>query len=320
MAGGSKGGQGGRGNKAGSHRKGAARGSGGQKRRALAGKGPTPRAENRVGHPAKRRADAKSRNASSRGGGRGTAESEVVVGRNAVVESLRAGAPATTLYVAERVEMDQRVREAVQHAGDTGLAVLEVPRPELDRITSGAPHQGLALQVPPYDYAHPEDLPRRATDAGEVPLVVALDGVTDPRNLGAVVRSAGAFGGHGVVVPERRAAGMTAAAWKTSAGAAARVPVARATNLSRALTAYKGAGLMVVGLAGEAETTVEDLELATEPLVLVAGAEGRGLSRLVGQTCDLLVRIPIAGTVESLNASVASGIALHEVARVRGLR
>ena len=137
---------------------------------------------------------------------------------------------------------------------------MEAPRPELDRMTNGLNHQGLVLQVPPYEYAHPEDLAAAAFDDGEDPLIVALDGVTDPRNLGAVVRSVSAFGGHGVVVPERRAAGMTAGAWKTSAGTAARTPVARATNLTRALEAYQKAGLMVVGLAADGDAEVGDLE------------------------------------------------------------
>jgi len=187
----------------------------------------------------------------------------------------------------------------------------------MDRLTDGAVHQGLALQVPPYAYAHPDDLPARASGRDEVPLVVALDGVTDPRNLGAVVRSAAAFGAHGVLVPERRSAGMTAAAWKTSAGAAARVPVARAANLARALAAYRKAGLFVVGLDGSGPADVASLALATEPLCLVVGSEGRGLSRVVREQCDEVARIPIAAGVESLNASVAAGVALFAVAQAR---
>ena len=194
---------------------------------------------------------------------------------------------------------------------------MESPRAELDRLTGGSPHQGLALQVPPYDYAHPNDLLARAIDADETALIVALDGVTDPRNLGAVVRSVAAFGAHGVIVPERRSAGMTASAWKTSAGAAARVPVARATNLARALTSLRKAGLFVVGLDGAGEAEVGSLELATEPMVLVTGSEGKGLSRIVREQCDVIARIPIAGDVESLNASVATGIALYAVNQVR---
>jgi len=240
-----------------------------------------------------------------------------VVGRNAVVEVLRAGAPASTLYVAERAEADDRLREAVRLASDRGLALLEVPRPELDRLTGGVVHQGLALQVPAYDYTVPADLVTRARDRAEVPLVVALDGVTDPRNLGAVIRSVAAFGGTGVLIPQRRSAGVTAAVWKASAGALARVPVARAGNLTRALVDYQAAGLFVVGLAADGEVDVDALEVGVDPLVLVVGAEGRGLSRLVGQTCDLRARIPVHAGTESLNAGVAAGIALYEVARLR---
>jgi 23S rRNA (guanosine2251-2'-O)-methyltransferase len=209
------------------------------------------------------------------------------------------------------------LRDAFRVAADRGLAVLEVTRSELDRLTDRAVHQGLALKVPAYEYADPGDLLDAARESGRPALVVALDSVTDPRNLGAVVRSAGAFGAHGVVVQERRAAGMTASAWKTSAGAAARVPVARAVNLTRQLKEYQRAGLMVVGLDAEGELPVDDLDLATEPIVVVVGSEGRGLSRLVRETCDVLVRIPMAAATESLNAGVAAGIALYEVDRRR---
>jgi 23S rRNA (guanosine2251-2'-O)-methyltransferase len=320
-------------------KKGAVVGSGGQRRKQLKGKGATPRAEDRVGHVAarraagaKRRADGGaggaaggSRSDSGWRGGRGSGPgrsgapgtTEVVAGRNSVVEALRAGIPVKAIYVAERIDSDDRVREVLRTAADKGLPLLEAPRPELDRLTGGAVHQGLALAVPPYRYAHPDDLLARARDAGEPPLVVALDGVTDPRNLGAVVRSAAAFGAHGVVVPERRSAGMTAGAWKTSAGAAARVPVARATNLARQLRSYAEAGLFVVGLAADGEVAVDELAAADEPLVVVVGSEGRGLSRVVTQACDTTVRIPMASDVESLNAGVAAGIALYAVVRAR---
>jgi 23S rRNA (guanosine2251-2'-O)-methyltransferase len=237
-----------------------------------------------------------------------------------VVEALREHVPARTLYVASRIESDERVKEAMKLAADRGLALLEVSKTDLDRMTDGGIHQGLALAVPPYEYAHPADLLEDADSRGEVPLVVALDGVTDPRNLGAVVRSVAAFGGHGVLVPERRAAGMTASAWKVSAGAAARVRVARATNLTRALEEYQQAGCFVVGLDADGDLELADLEAATEPLVLVVGSEGRGLSRLVRQTCDVVVSIPMAGEMESLNAGVAAGIALYDVARRRSGR
>jgi 23S rRNA (guanosine2251-2'-O)-methyltransferase len=241
----------------------------------------------------------------------------MVAGRNSVVEALRAGVPATTLYVAAGVSPDARVGEAMRAAAGRGVPLLEVSRTELDRLTGGALHQGVALRVPAYEYADPSELVRVAEDASVPALIVALDGVTDPRNLGAVVRSAAAFGAHGVVVPERRAAGVTAAAWKTSAGAVARVPVARCTNLVRTLKGYASAGLLVVGLAADGSLALEGFEAAVDPLVLVVGSEGRGLSRLVAETCDLLVSIPMARGNESLNAGVAAGVALYEVAARR---
>ncbi len=303
-------------------------GSGGRGRQALEGRGPTPKAEDREYHAAhKRKVAAEARAASGRGGSsrpagaarpaRRSSTHEIVSGRNSVLEALRAGVPVTTVYIAARIEQDDRTREILTLAADAHRPLLEVGRAELDRLTDGAVHQGVAIQVPPYQYADPEDLLDVAADAGAPALVVALDGVTDPRNLGAVLRSAGAFGAHGVLVPERRAAGVTAAAWKVSAGAAARVPVARATNLARTLAEYRKAGVFVVGLDGHADTTVGDLAFALDPLVLVVGSEGKGLSRLVREQCDAIAAIPIASAVESLNAGVAAGIALYEVARRR---
>ena len=326
-------------------KKGAVVGSGGQKSKGLAGRKPTPRAEERTGHPASRKAAAAARrdtpsgrapagsgrgaatgrpSGPARGGGTAKAASraakdsvELVIGRNAVVEALRAGVPAGVMYMAERIDSDDRVKEALKLCAGAGVPLLEMPRGELDRLTQRAFHQGLALQVPPYVYAHPDDLIVRAERAKRPALIVALDGVTDPRNLGAVVRSAEAFGAHGVLVPERRAAGMTAGAWKSSAGAAARLPVARAVNLTRALLAYRKAGLVIVALDGEGDTELGDLALAGDPLCLVIGSEGKGVSRLVGETVDLRLRIPMVGDAESLNAGVAAGIALYEIARQR---
>jgi 23S rRNA (guanosine2251-2'-O)-methyltransferase len=240
-----------------------------------------------------------------------------VAGRNAVVEALRSNVPVKALYVAERIDVDDRIREVWQIAAERHLPLLEAPRAELDRITAGAVHQGLVLSVPPYEYAHPDDVLAAAHDAGEAPLVVALDGVTDPRNLGAIVRSAAAFGAHAVVVQQRRSAGMTASAWKASAGAGARIPVARATNLARQLRAYRDAGLVVVGLASDGEVEIGDIDGADDPLCLVVGGEGSGLSRVAAQACDVVARIPITREVESLNAGVAAGIALYAVARAR---
>lgn len=297
-----------------SNKKGPTVGSGGQRRRGLEGRGPTPKAEERVGHPAARRAARASRERGQQR--RGARESgEVLYGRNTVVEALRALVPATALHVASRMDSDDRVKEALAAAVAQDVPVMEAPRQELDRLAGGGVHQGLVLQVPPYEYAHPDDL--LDVELPGTPLLVALDGITDPHNLGAVVRSAAAFGGHGVVVPERRSAGMTATAWKTSAGAAARIPVARATNLTRALQGYRRAGFFVVGLDADGDVELPELALADQPLVVVVGSEGKGLSRLVRETCDQVVSIPMSGGTESLNASVAAGVTLYEVARSR---
>lgn len=303
-----------------SGKKGPTVGSGGQRRKGLEGRGPTPKAADRPKHKAHRTATAAAKRAGGPGPGRGGSRkqpgsSEVVAGRNAVVEALRAHVPVTTMYVAGRIDADDRVREAITTATERGIPVLETPRGELDRLTDGAVHQGLAVQVPPYEYAHPRDLVD--PEQPGIPLVVALDGITDPRNLGAIVRSVAAFGGHGVVVPSRRSAGMTASAWKTSAGAAARIPVAQAANLTRALEDFRSAGFFVIGLDMDGDVALPDLDLASEPLVVVVGSEGKGLSRLVRQTCDQIVSVPMSSAVESLNAGIATGVTLYEIARSR---
>ena len=296
-------------------------GSGGRVRRGLEGKGPTPKATERPYHKQHKLKAKAERSASTRPTrgrpGKGSGDSEWIAGRNSVLEALRAELPATAVYVAEGAERDGRLKEVFEIAADKGISLLEVPRVELDRMTAGAVHQGLAARVPAYEYAHPDDLLDAAAANREPALIVALDSVTDPRNLGAVVRSAAGFGAHGVLIPERRAAGMTASAWKTSAGAAARVPVAQAVNLTRQLKAYQEAGCMVVGLAADGEVSLPDLDLATGPLVVVVGSEGKGLSRLVAETCDQLVSIPMASTLESLNAGVAASVTLYAVAERR---
>jgi 23S rRNA (guanosine2251-2'-O)-methyltransferase len=314
-------------------KKGQTVGSGGQRRRGLEPKGPTPKATERTKHPAAKQAAraakqqeavAKRAPASGSGARGGTSVrtrkdgTELVIGRNSVVEALRAGVPGTALYVQLFLESDDRVKETYQLAAEAGLPMLETSRVELDRLTAGAIHQGLALAVPPYEYADPMDLIDIATANAEAPLIVALDSITDPRNLGAIVRSAAAFGAHGVLITERRSAGMTAAAWKTSAGAAARVPVARATNLTRTLKAYAEAGCMIVGLAADGTSLDElDPDISTGPVVVVVGSEGEGLSRLVAETCDLRIGIPMTHDTESLNAGVAAGVTLYAVSRAR---
>jgi len=294
-------------------------GSGGRVKRGLEGKGPTPKAKDRPNHKVYKAKQREEKAAATRPKRRAKpGEAEWIAGRNSVVEALRAKMPVIAVYVAEGAERDARLRETFQLTSDLGISLMEVPRVELDRMTGGAVHQGLAARVPAYEYAHPDDLLQLAAERGEKPLIVALDSVTDPRNLGAVVRSASGFGAHGVLIPERRAAGMTPSAWKTSAGAAARIPVAQAVNLTRQLKEYQKAGCMVIGLAADGDVSLPDLDLADGPLVIVVGSEGDGLGRLVSETCDQLVSVPMSSSLESLNAGVAASIALYAVAQKRG--
>lgn len=293
-------------------------GSGGRVKRGLEGRGPTPKAKDRPNHKVYKANQREEKAASARPKRRQKpGEAEWIAGRNSVVEALRAKMPVIAVYVAEGAERDARLRETFQLTSDLGVSLMEVPRVELDRMTGGAVHQGLAARVPAYEYAHADDLLELAIERGEKPLIVALDSVTDPRNLGAVVRSAAGFGAHGVLIPERRAAGMTPSAWKTSAGAAARIPVAQAVNLTRQLKEYQKAGCMVIGLAADGDVSLPDLDLADGPLVIVVGSEGEGLGRLVAETCDQLVSIPMSSSLESLNAGVAASIALYSIAQKR---
>ncbi len=311
--------------------KGPTKGSGGKNKRSLEGRGPTPKAEDRAWHPAGKRKAAAERYAAAGGkgtpgqkpqGGRPKAkagdDTENVTGRNSVLEALRAKIPATAFYIAQRVEMDDRVKEMLSIATQRGIPVMEVTRPELDRMAGfDGVHQGVALKVPPYEYAHPQDLLEQIIEKGKLPLLVALDGITDPRNLGAIIRSTAAFGGQGLIIPQRRSAGVNSAAWKTSAGAAARVPVAMAPNLTTTLKEFKKQGVFVLGLDGGGDVALPALELADRPVVIVVGSEGKGLSRLVTETCDQIVSIPISSATESLNAGIAASVALYQVATIR---
>lgn len=322
------------------NKKGPTKGTGGLGRKALEGRGPTPKAEDRAWHPAGKRKAAAERYAASGGKGRpggsrpnsgGGAnrsskakagdDTENVTGRNSVLEALRAKIPATAFYIAQRVEMDDRVKEMLSIATNRGIPVMEVTRPELDRMAGfDGVHQGVAIKVPPYEYAHPQDLLESVLARGEVPLFVALDGITDPRNLGAIVRSTAAFGGHGLILPQRRSAGVNSAAWKTSAGAVARTPVALATNLTTQLKEFKKQGVFVLGLDGDGDIALPELKLADRPVVIVVGSEGKGLSRLVSETCDQIVSIPISAATESLNAGIATSVALYQVASIRAAK
>ena len=302
-------------------KKGATVGSGGVRRRGLEGKGPTPKAEDRPAHKAYKGTSSGAGGGGRRGpgvkGARKQPGSDQVAGRNAVLEALREDVPATKLTLMVRLDTDERVGEIMRLATARGLPIAEATRADLDRMTDHAVHQGVALTIPPYEYADVDDLLDIAADRFEPPLLVALDGITDPRNLGAILRSADAFGAHGVILPERRSVSMTASVWKVAAGAAGRVRVAQVTNLNRTLTSLKEKGVFVLGLDAEGDVTTRGLELGTQPVALVVGAEGKGLSRLAREISDQVVSIPMGGRSESLNASVAAAIALYELSGVR---
>lgn len=300
-------------------------GSGAKHRGALAGRGPTPKAEQRTWHPAYRQKVAKEAEA-ERAAARAKSLSktrvrvapgnELVIGRNPVMEAVRAGNKVTRIYLASDPSQG-KMRDVFDLLSTTGAPFVEVTKRDLDRVSDGSAHQGIAVEVAQHDYVDLDDLIVDAMQQYQPGLLVALDHITDPHNLGAILRSSAAFGADGLILPERRSAEIGVTAWKVSAGAAARVPAARVPNLVQALRKCKDAGFFVVGLDGEADSALRGLDLLDQPIVLVTGAEGEGLSRLVRDTCDVLVSIPMTGEVESLNASVATAIALYEIAATR---
>lgn len=241
-----------------------------------------------------------------------------VHGVNPVRELLRAGGDAAELWVAEGTERG-RLGEILRLAREAGVRLKEAPRPKLDRLAGTDRHQGVVAVVADYRYRELADLLESARARGEPPLLVLLDGIEDPQNLGAIIRSAHALGSHGVVIPRDRAAGITSAAAKASAGAVEHCPVARVTNLSQAIDTLKESGVWVVGLAAEGRVDIGSVDLAS-PTALVVGSEGQGIRRLVRERCDHIVRIPMSGEIGSLNASSSAAICLYEAVRQRGQR
>jgi 23S rRNA (guanosine2251-2'-O)-methyltransferase len=236
----------------------------------------------------------------------------LLVGRNPIREALKAGRSIEKMLVAQG-ELSGSARELVAKAREAGIVVQFVDRARLDAVYPN--HQGMLAYTSAAAYSSVEEILEKAAERHEAPFIVALDGVTDPHNLGAVIRSAECCGAHGVIVPERRSAGLNPAAVKASAGALSYLPVAKVGNLSRTLAELKDKGLWVIGcdMSGE---DIRDVDL-TGPAVLVIGSEGEGISRLVLEGCDKVVSIPLKGQIGSLNASVAAGIALYEVMRAR---
>ena len=239
---------------------------------------------------------------------------DAVAGRNPVVEALRAGVPSVELVIAARAEMDERMLEALRLAKNANLPIKEVARGVLDIITGTTNHQGVGLVIKEFAYTKFDDLLAKAKSPA---MLIGMDGVTDPHNLGAIVRSASAFGADGVVIPERRNASMTGSAWKSSAGAAARMPISQVTNLVRSIEDAKKAGFFVVGLDAGGQETLSKFSLSSENVYVIVGSEGKGLSRLVREKCDLILSIPMSSEMESLNASVATAIVMHWIAAER---
>jgi len=236
-------------------------------------------------------------------------------GRNPVVEALRTGRTIEKILVAKGTR-EGAIREILRMAKDMGIVIQEVDRRRLDNISQTGAHQGIIALATPYTYATVEDMLRKAQELKELPFVVVLDGVEDPHNLGAVIRTAECCGVHGIIIPKRKAVGLTPTAVKASAGAVEHVLIARVTNIASTLEMLKEKGLWVIGADVEGKPyAFQDMKV---PVALVIGGEGKGLRRLVKEKCDFIVGIAMKGKINSLNASVAAGILMYEVLRQRG--
>ena len=249
------------------------------------------------------------------GGFQDRGEEGVIEGRNAMLEALDAGMAIDKVYIAKG-DIDATLRHIASRARDAGAVVVETDRRKLDSLSNSHAHQGIVALAAVRAYSTIEDILQLAQEKGEPPLVVICDEISDPHNLGAIIRTAEATGAHGIVIPKRRSAGITPIVQKTSAGAVNHVPVARVPNLTAAIQTLQKAGLWIYGAAMEGEHTLWQTDLSG-PLAIVIGSEGEGLGRLVSEQCDFLVKIPMAGKIQSLNASVSAAVMLYEVLRQR---
>ena len=239
----------------------------------------------------------------------------VIEGRNAVTEALRAGTPIDKLYIAKG-ETDRTLSALAAQARKAGVVVVECDRRKLDAMSETHSHQGVIALAAAKAYASVEDILSAAREKGEPPLIVVCDEISDPHNLGAIIRTAECAGAHGVVIPKRRSAGLTAVVAKTSAGAVSYMPVARVPNIPALLKDLQKAGVWVFGTAAEGSVSLYEADLKG-PAAIVIGSEGDGMGRLVREHCDFLVSIPMKGRISSLNASAAAAILLYEALRQR---
>ena len=244
-----------------------------------------------------------------------SASEALIEGRNAVTEALRAGTAIDKLYVA-RGETDHTLGRIISRARQAGIVVVEADRRKLDAMSETHSHQGIIAVAAAQAYASVEDILQRAAGRGEPPLLVVCDEISDPHNLGAIIRTAECAGAHGVVIPKRRSAGLTAVVSKTSAGAVSYLPVARVPNLPSLMKDLKQRGIWVFGTAAEGTTSLYEADLRS-PAAIVIGSEGDGMGRLVRESCDFLVSIPMKGRISSLNASAAAAVLLYEALRQR---
>ena len=240
---------------------------------------------------------------------------DVVEGRNAVIEALRAGRPIDKIYIA-RGETDKTLGHIASKARAAGIVVVEADRRKLDGMSVTHAHQGVVALAAARAYATLADLLARAEERGEDPFLIACDEISDPHNLGAILRTAECVGAHGVVIPKRRSAGLTATVDKASAGAAEHLPVARVANMAAALRELKEKGLWIYGTAADGASPLWETDFSG-PVCLVIGSEGEGMSRVVAEECDFRVSIPMRGRVSSLNASASAAVVMYEVLRRR---
>ena len=240
---------------------------------------------------------------------------DLIEGRNAVTEALRAGRSIDKIYIAKG-EVDKTLGHIASKARDQGVVVVETDRRKLDAMSVTHAHQGVIALAAVREYCSVEDILAIAAERGEPPFVILCDEISDPHNLGAILRTAECVGAHGVIIPKRRSAGLTSIVDKTSAGAAEHMAVARVPNLPAAIRELKERGLWVYGTAADAPSGMWDTDL-TGPLCLVIGSEGDGMGRLVAENCDFLLSIPMRGKVSSLNASAAASVVMYEVLRQR---
>ena len=239
----------------------------------------------------------------------------VIEGRNAVVEALRAGVTIDKIFIMKG-ETDATLGHIASSAREKGIVVVDADRRKLDGMSRTHSHQGVIALAACREYSTVEDILQSARDKGEAPLIVVCDELSDPHNLGAVIRTAECAGAHGVIIPKRRSAGLTAIVAKTSAGAVAHMPVARVPNIPSLLKQLKEEGVWVFGTAADADTTLYNADLKG-PAAIVIGSEGDGMGRLVAENCDFKVSIPMKGHINSLNASAAAAIFLYEAVRQR---